>query len=368
MVRINPTQFKKRFKLVMLWLARACGLFDMARWLTRRGLMIIGWHGVSLSDEHCRFSSLFISPEAFRRRLEFLARHYRVIDLDEAMRQHRAGRFEPGQVVLTFDDGYYNFAAVAAVILQSYQMPATVYVVSADMESQQPVANLLVRDAVLSTRVSHARLSLPGPGTQLSLATERDRARVVRAVLDSLQTLPHEPPVRSQRAIQVARELEVDGDDLLERRVWHSVNCGEARALAESGFSIQLHTHNHLEVVDYPDTVCEQAQRCRAIVERVTQQPAVHYCYPTGLWTREAWEPLRQAGVESAVTTRLGPNFPQTPSLALRRFLDGEDRTQLEFEFEMSNLRWLLYAILHPRRWCEADEKRVRNKLDGKLF
>jgi len=50
---------KERFRFGLLWCVRALGGFALARLLTRRAVMIVGWHGVSLEREHERFSSLF---------------------------------------------------------------------------------------------------------------------------------------------------------------------------------------------------------------------------------------------------------------------------------------------------------------------
>ena len=73
-------------------------------------------------------------------------------------------------------------------------------------------------------------------------------------------------------------------------------------------------------------------------------------------------------GFKSAVVTRIGPNFLQTPRHSLRRLLDGEDRTQLEIECEASGLRFLLYALFHPSRWFEPSETPRAYKEDGRLF
>ena len=58
------------------------GLFQMARWITRRGFVVIGWHGVSMDDEHERIPAYFVSPTTLRRRLEHLQKLGRLEALD----------------------------------------------------------------------------------------------------------------------------------------------------------------------------------------------------------------------------------------------------------------------------------------------
>ena len=72
-------------KRAILHGARLSGAVALGRVLTRRGFNIIGFHGVSLEDEHERFPTLFISPESFERRVRFLVKHYRVVSLQEAL-------------------------------------------------------------------------------------------------------------------------------------------------------------------------------------------------------------------------------------------------------------------------------------------
>src|ERR1035441_8453879 len=74
----------KFLKSNALQMARDLGMFGMvarSRWRQQR-LLILGYHGLSLKDEH-EWSGLFITPAFFRARLEVLARlRYQVLLLD----------------------------------------------------------------------------------------------------------------------------------------------------------------------------------------------------------------------------------------------------------------------------------------------
>ncbi|PON17914.1 hypothetical protein C2W62_10760 [Candidatus Entotheonella serta] len=91
---------------------------------------------------------LFIAPETLRRRLRYLKRHFEIISLDEAMEQYERGAIRPGQAVLTFDDGYFNFAHQAVPIVRDFGATATVYLLSSHMVSQEPFHAPLVKDIV----------------------------------------------------------------------------------------------------------------------------------------------------------------------------------------------------------------------------
>ena len=95
----------------------------------------------------------------------------------------------------------------------------------------------------------------------------------------------------------------------------------------------------------------------RQRIEAMTGSRPTHFCYPSGRWTKSIWPALQGEGVLTATTTRSGPNLPSTPLLALRRLMNGEDRSQLEFEFELSNLRWLLARLFGKADASTPSEK-----------
>ena len=361
----SSVSVRKALKRTILHTAKLSGGIAIGRALTRHGFNVIGFHGVSLEDEHERFSTLFISAETFERRIRFLVRHYRVIALEEAIRQHRAGRIEPNQVVLTFDDGFYNFLGRAIPILAKYGAPATVYVVTSDVESGQPAFNLLARDVILSTKLSRARGLPLASDTEHDLSTLSRRNTLVGQVQDALKRTTGEESLAMCRALAAA--LDVDIDHKLRARLWDRLTPDEVREVVARGYDVQLHTHTHRNVVENRARVREEVRTNRESLERLAGHPVVHFCYPLGLWDRAVWNDLVAEGVESAVTTRNGPNYPETPILSLRRYLTGEAMSDLEFEFGLSGLRWLARAPFDPARYAPS-EKKARYQEQPELY
>ena len=110
-------------------MAKAGGLFGLARRRTRNGLCILCYHGFSFADEHRFRPQLFQTPELFRERMAYLQHAgYSTLSLDEAMLRLRCGDLGEKDVVLTIDDGFYGVAALAAPILNEMGFTATVYV------------------------------------------------------------------------------------------------------------------------------------------------------------------------------------------------------------------------------------------------
>jgi peptidoglycan/xylan/chitin deacetylase (PgdA/CDA1 family) len=69
-------------------------------------------------------SQISMSPDLFRRQMEFLASSsISVVPLEEVLERS-------GSVAITFDDGFLNFLDYAAPVLESLHLPATVFLVS----------------------------------------------------------------------------------------------------------------------------------------------------------------------------------------------------------------------------------------------
>ena len=338
------------------------------RALTRGGFNVIGFHGVSLEDEHTRFPTLFISPESFERRLRFLSAHYEIVPLQAVVEQHRARRIRPRQVVLTFDDGFYNFLGRAVPILKQFQAPATVYVPTADIEAGEPTFHLLAKDIVLSSPCATATGLPDQPDRTRDLSTAQARHVLVLDMLGVLARSCTTGPQRLEFCRTLGRALEVDVDAKLRARLWDRLTAAEMRQVVAEGFDVQLHTHNHRNVIENRHAVRDEVRSNRVSLERLSEKPAVHFCYPLGLWQREVWADLTAEGVESAVTTRNGPNYPETPALSLRRYLTGEAMTELEFEFALSGVRWLAQSLLKPAVRYQPSEKRVRYQDQPDLY
>ena len=117
-----------RAKSQALRAARFTGAFRSirdSRWRGRR-LLILGYHGVALEDEHEWDAALYISQPRLESQLRTLRRAgCTVLPLDEALRALEDGRLPPRSVAITFDDGNHDFHERAFPVLQALELPAT---------------------------------------------------------------------------------------------------------------------------------------------------------------------------------------------------------------------------------------------------
>jgi peptidoglycan/xylan/chitin deacetylase (PgdA/CDA1 family) len=119
----------------------ALGLIRFAAWWNRRRVMILCYHGVTERQERSPLDpfGLHIRHERFTAQLDYLQQHYHVISLRDYLKAKDERRALPDySVVLTFDDGYRNFLTAAAPRLAERKMPASVFVITERVRSDNP--------------------------------------------------------------------------------------------------------------------------------------------------------------------------------------------------------------------------------------
>jgi predicted ATP-grasp superfamily ATP-dependent carboligase/peptidoglycan/xylan/chitin deacetylase (PgdA/CDA1 family) len=333
---------KRAFYQVSKWL----GLFRVARRLTRGGLRILCYHGFSVSDEHRFNPMLFMRPETFRARLTYLAnKAFPVISLDEAVGGMSTGTLPDCATVITFDDGASTSYRCLLSMLQEFGFPGTLYVTTYQCIKETPVFRLVVQYMFWKTARKEVDLT-PLPTDiqgRFSLGTVEIRKRLAWEVIrygenacDGIQ--------RGDLMRKLGELLDVDYAAILQAKAFNIVTRQEVRELAAAGVDIQLHTHRHQLPLDETKAKKEVVE-CKAILEPLVQKPLKHFCYPSGFWSEKQWPWLAAVGMETGTTCDIGLNYPRAPRLALKRLLDSENLTQIEFDAEMCGFSEFLRRV-----------------------
>jgi peptidoglycan/xylan/chitin deacetylase (PgdA/CDA1 family) len=332
-------------KLATLVALRGSGVFRLvanSRWRQQR-LLILCYHGVALEDEHLWRPGLYMQPQTLERRLELLKEGgYSVLPLDEALQRLRAGTLPRQSVVITFDDGTYDFYRQAFPLLKTYGFPATVYQTTYYTSCERPVFNLVCSYMLWKKRgqviANGAEIGLDEP---LDLRTELGRHRVVRGLIETAEAEDMTGLEKDDLAARLARFLKIDYAHIKAKRILQLMNAHEVREVARNGVSVQLHTHRHRAPDDEGLFRGEIKDNRTHIRELIATEP-VHFCYPAGIH-RPAFLPwLREERVVSATTCDGGLAARGSDNLLLPRFVDHADRTEIEFESWLTGVGDLL--------------------------
>jgi peptidoglycan/xylan/chitin deacetylase (PgdA/CDA1 family) len=297
----------------------------------RRRKLILEFHGISHNDEHVWSPGLYISLRHFERRLALLkAAECAVLPLEDAVERLYRGDLPDRAVVLTFDDGYYDFLTGAWPLLQEYGYPATVYLTTARVDHNLPNVGLLASYALWRARDRElAGDGIYGLHGTYPLVTSTQRDAVVRQINDGLLNSPDYGKDAVVEAL--VRRLGLDYDELVERRVLTLLRPDEVARLSHDGVDFQLHTHLHRTPPDVGEFVADVLKN-RDRIEAFTGKRPHHLCYPSGNYRVEYFAALQRHGVVSATTCDPGLATRTSHPLLLPRFVDTGMVNDVVFE------------------------------------
>jgi peptidoglycan/xylan/chitin deacetylase (PgdA/CDA1 family) len=116
------------------------------------------------------------------------------------------------------------------------------------------------------------------------------------------------------------------------------------------GFDIQLHTHSHRLDRNRPQEIRNEIRMNQEKLNPHVSRPLVHFCYPSSIYDPELRPFLQEEGIKSATvgaSFKARLNDRNTDRFALSRFFDGEYRSTLEIEAELSGFLELLRPFKH---------------------
>ncbi|MCS6947124.1 MAG: polysaccharide deacetylase family protein [Steroidobacteraceae bacterium] len=254
-------------------------------------------------------------PDAatFRRLMRFLALHFRVLPLADAVRRLQGGDLPAGAVCVTFDDGYANNFKIALPILIECGIPATVFVASGYLDG-----GIMFNDRIIETlRQARRRLDLSPLGLGIwPIGNTAERSAAAEALIRELKYRPPEERERISRQIaQIAETL--PPSDLMMTRA-------EVAALHRAGIEIGAHTVNHpiLNTLD-PQRAEREIAGSKTDLEAIIGAPVRSFAYPNGRphtdYSAVHVAAVKRAGFTVALSTAWGAASRDSDPLQLPR-------------------------------------------------
>jgi peptidoglycan/xylan/chitin deacetylase (PgdA/CDA1 family) len=312
--------------------AKAGGVFALAGaspWRRHR-LAILCYHGVALLDEHRWDPKLYITVDLLRRRLETLRRlGCAILPLGEAVERLRAGSLPPRSVVLTFDDGYYDFYRQALPVLREFGAPATVYVTTYYSQLQRPIFPIML--SYLLWKGLGRTLDWPEVLRDPVDVTPENRGALWSTIHTFVGQAGYSGREKDALLANLAGRLALDYEDLCARRLLQVMNAGELGAA--QGADLQLHTHRHHTPRTQEQFAREIEDNRRVLGAAAGGNDAFrHFCYPSGAHHEESAALLRNCGILSATTCDTGLASQNVEPLRLPRYCDSMLVPDIYFE------------------------------------
>jgi peptidoglycan/xylan/chitin deacetylase (PgdA/CDA1 family) len=327
----------------------AGGAFRVLQRLTLPDVVSIAmYHGVTAQPLRVR-DWCFTSAAAFSRQMEYLARHFTVLHLEEALASERHPAARPVACV-TFDDGFKSVHDIALPVLERLRIPATVYLVTDLIGSDQTVWFARLHQAVAETAVPS--VTHRGERFALSDAWSRSQAsarlqRLVKALPEgeheaALEELLEQLGFGGPRRPQVAPEFRMLSSAQIQR-------MGRDDLVRFGGHTA---THQILTRAS-PDRAFREVERSVRAVAQLTGRPSISFAYPNGGgddFDERAVESLKRVGVRYGVTTVDGPNTRDVDPYRIRRSGIASDDPLARFAWLMHQGRAATRRLLGRMR------------------
>lgn len=264
------------------------GASERVRSAGRKNPKVLLYHDCSESEtEYTSGLECTTSPARFRQHIDYLSKHYNVVDLDSLI----AGEAPSGSVSLTFDDGYASVYSNVFPFLQEKEFSATVYLVSDVVDNGRMVwvneLNYFLKCHFLLTRgrVAEYFPILPGDNATAIISCCR------------LNYSPGEMRVLLE---DLRREVALD-----EQK--HAANAhlyltwDQIRTMQQAGFAFGNHTRTHPNMARLSrDEQLDEISQAQAELERHVTG-VVSFAHPFGHRGSSAIQLASEVGLKSAV-------------------------------------------------------------------
>lgn len=234
--------------------------------------------------------------QALGEQLRYLVRHFKIVSLEMMLDRLRNGSFPlANEIVLTFDDGLRNNLTVVYPILRELQVPATMFVCPALVESGEWLWNHEMRcrlQILPAPELAELRMKLLAPGTS------------VEAIIEWMKTLRLQ-----QRRLAEATIYQATASfqpTAAQREAFDIMSWDDLRSLDRNLITVGSHTLSHpiLTTLSTEEIESEILESRRCLEEKL-ERKVDFFCYPNGSYDKRAHQ-LVQKTYRAAVTTESG--------------------------------------------------------------
>jgi peptidoglycan/xylan/chitin deacetylase (PgdA/CDA1 family) len=228
-----------------------------------------------------------------------------LLPVEEIVRRAREDDFGRGApVAFTVDDGYLDFATVAAPIFAEFDCPVTVFLVTGVLDGHEWYWWDRISFALEETRHQSAEISLLGRTMQFAWKSPEERMLAGQAIMDALKV------VRNAERLHILDLFSSSLEVVLPERPpsrFAPMSWDQVRSCGANGTAFGAHTVTHPILSQIGDEEARQEIETswRRLMSETTAVSDV-FCYPNGGpgdFTPATIRILEELGFTSAVTT-----------------------------------------------------------------
>jgi peptidoglycan/xylan/chitin deacetylase (PgdA/CDA1 family) len=257
---------------------------------------IIQYHRVGPKSDNWSISPL--SPEIFKKHVEYLSKRYEIVSLDEIARCIRQEKgLRQKAVAITFDDGYLDNYLYAYPILAQYKAPATIFLTTGHISSDKLFWWDKVGYIIQNTSETQIRLDELGSYVVSSI---KDKMLAQERITEALKKFDEDQKNILINKLMVVAKTHIP-DNLSPNLM---MSWAQIKEMSENGIVFGAHTINHpiLTNISLEQARLEIIESKIEVEKRIGKEVAL-FSYPNGNYNNKIAELVKNFGFVCAVST-----------------------------------------------------------------
>lgn len=295
------------------------------------------------TDEFSPYRGLAVTKECFEEQARYLKENFKCLSLSKAIELLREGTLPRKSLIITFDDGYKDNLTLALPILEKYELPATIYVVTGLIDRTAELWWFEQEFIVRNCRDLDFRWQ--DKLYRWALGSTQEKYLAIQCLNDLFKkfSLSQQKSFMQALRAQCAQKYSYENEIL----TWEELEKLDRHPL----ITIGAHTQNHpmLPHLDKSELLAELSES-KASLEKHLGHQISHLAYPFGgahqVGKRE-FEVASKCGFVSAVTTRHSHLYEQH-----HEYLHSLPRISVNYDDSLDALAWKMNgmsSMLHQR-------------------
>jgi peptidoglycan/xylan/chitin deacetylase (PgdA/CDA1 family) len=247
-------------------------------------LVILNLHKIS-SEENPFYSPL--SPKLFEELLKYVSKYFNIITFQQIEEYQNTSK---PNMILSFDDGYYDFLEYAMPIMKKYHVSANLNIIPSYVENQEPMWNIKLYDFLNSSPIKLIKeMKIEGFSYKIN---ERNKSQFGMLLGRHLKQMP-----REKREIYL-KELETIFEKNSNVKYTRILNIKEIIEISQY-HEVGVHSYFH-ESMGYESNEFfkEDFFKCQEYFSEKLKLPMSIYAFPNGSYRDTQLSFLEDNGIE----------------------------------------------------------------------
>ncbi len=313
-----------------------CTYFGMLifKYLTKKTPKILMYHRFSKYD-----NNQSVSINLFEKHLKLLSKDFNVLSLNKLIELYSCNQKVPDNtIVITIDDGYYDFYKFAYPLLNKYSIPATFFITTSFIDQTDWLWPDIVQFIINNTKVNNYVLKF-NSDNHFTLENKNSW----KFIINHLTELPNREKFEFINHLLTDTKIELPDKPPLE---YSACTWDQIIEMSNNGIDIGSHTISHpiLSKVENTNLLENEILNSKKIIEKKLKTKINSFCFPNGLikdFNNQVKSIVKKSGYSCSVSATFNQNS-NIDLFEIGRFSAGTNMKQFiksTYGYELISLR-----------------------------